>query len=86
MPRLLLSDELWLKLKLILLQFGVHVKRNLRTMVAGMLYRLRTGLPWRDLPDYFGHWNSVYKKFNSWSAKGIWAKVFEFLVVEPDLE
>ncbi|PID44467.1 MAG: hypothetical protein CSB48_01920, partial [Proteobacteria bacterium] len=61
-------------------------KRNLRTMVEGMLYRLRTGLPWRDLPDYFGHWNSIYKKFNSWSAKGIWAKVFEFLVVEPDLE
>ncbi len=71
MLRLLLNDELRLKLKPILLQFGVYDKRNLRTMVEGMPYRLRTGLPWRDLPDYFGHWNSVYKNFNSWSAKGI---------------
>ncbi|MCG8609454.1 MAG: IS5 family transposase [Pseudomonadales bacterium] len=86
MPRLMLSDELWLKLKLILLQFGVYDKRSLRMTVEGMLYRMRTGLPWRDLPDYFGHWNSVYKKFNAWSAKGIWSKVFEFFVVEPDLE
>ena len=86
MPRLMLSDELWLKLKLILLQFGAYDKRSLRMTVEGMLYRMRTGLPWRDLPDYFGHWNSVYKKFNAWSAKGIWSKVFEFFVVEPDLE
>ena len=86
MPRLLLSDELWLKLKLILLQCGVYDKSNLRLVVEGILYRLRTGLPWRDLPDYFGFWNSVYKKFNSWSARGIWKKVFNLLVIEPDLE
>ncbi len=86
MPRLLLSDELWSKLKGILLQLGVYDKSNLRLMVEGMLYRLRTGLPWRDLPDYFGRWNSLYKKFNAWSVKGIWMKVFNFLVVEPDLE
>ncbi|PIE43936.1 MAG: hypothetical protein CSA50_02995 [Gammaproteobacteria bacterium] len=57
MPRLWRSDELWSKLKLILLQFGVYDKRSLRTAVEGMLYRLRTGLPWRELPEYFGHWN-----------------------------
>ncbi len=54
MPRLLLNDELWSKLRTILLQFGVYDKRNLRNMVEGMFYRLRTGLPWRDLPEYFG--------------------------------
>ena len=86
MPRLLLSDELWLKLRIILLQFGVYDKRNLRKMVEGMFYRLRTGLPWRDLPEYFGSWNAVYKKFNNWSAKGIWRKVLDFLVDDPDLE
>ncbi len=79
MPRLLLSDERWSKPRAILLQFGAHDKRHLPKMVEGMFYRLRTGLLWRDLPEYFGHWNSVYKRFNSGSAKGIWAKVFDFL-------
>jgi transposase len=50
MPRLLLNDELWSKLKKILLQEGIYNKRNLRLMVEGMLYRLRVGCPWRDLP------------------------------------
>ncbi|MBK8971205.1 MAG: IS5 family transposase [Hahellaceae bacterium] len=86
MPRLLLSAELWPKLLGILLQLGVYNKPNLYLMVEGMLYRLRTGLPWRDLPEYFGHWNAVYKKFNAWSARGVWTKVFDFLVTEPDLE
>ena len=86
MPRLLLSDELWLKLRIILLHFGVYDKHNLRKMVEGMFYRLRTGLPWRDLPEYFGSWNAIYKKFNNWSAKGIWRKVLNFLVDDPDLE
>ncbi len=43
MLRLLLGGELWSKLKLILLQFGVYDKRNLRTTVKGMLYHLCTG-------------------------------------------
>lgn len=86
MPRLSLSDELWLKLKLILHQCGVYDKCNLRMTIEGILYRLRTGLPWRDLPDFFGRWNSVYKKFNSWSAKGIWKIVLNHLIIEPDLE
>ncbi len=86
MPRLMLSDELWSKLKLILLQCGIYDKRNLILMVEGMLYRLRAGIPWRDLPDYFGRWNTVYKRFNAWSARGIWNKVFMFLRIEPDLE
>lgn len=49
MPRLLLSDELWLKLRIILLHFGVYDKHNLRKMVEGMFYRLRTGLPFGEI-------------------------------------
>jgi transposase len=51
-----------------------------------MLYRLRVGCPWRDLPLYFGRWNSIYKRFNEWSAKGKLMQVFHHLVHEPDLE
>jgi len=86
MPRLLLSDEHWSKLKRILLQNGVYHKRDLRMAVEGMLYRMRVGCPWRDLPGAFGSWGKVYKRFNAWCATGKWLKVFQALVVEPDLE
>lgn len=86
MPRLLLSDEHWSKLKGILLQEKIYNKRHLRLMVEGMLYRMRVGCPWRDLPACFGHWNSVYKKFNAWSKKGKWFSAFKKLIQEPDTE
>jgi hypothetical protein len=50
MPRLLLSDEHWSKLREILLHKAIYNKRDLRMTVEGMLYRMRTGCPWRDLP------------------------------------
>ena len=86
MPRLMLADEHWSKLRKILREVGVCDKPALRRMVEGMLYRLRTGCPWRDLPEYFGRWNSIYKKFNAWSASGKWRCVFRKLVIDPDLE
>ncbi len=86
MPRLMLMDEHWSKLRKILLEEGVYDKPMLRRMVEGMLYRLRTGCPWRDLPEYFGRWNSIYKKFNAWSANGKWRSIFRKMVIEPDLE
>lgn len=86
MPRLLLNDELWSKLRKSLLQERIYNKRDLRLMVEGMLYRMRIGCPWRDLPAAFGCWNSIYKKFNAWSASGKWFKVFKALVIAPDVE
>ena len=86
MPRLLLSDELWSKLEKILLQESIYNKRDLRMTVEGMLYRMRVGCPWRDLPEAFGCWNSIYKRFSAWSAGGKWLRVFKVLVNEPDLE
>jgi len=82
----MLADEHWSKLRKILREVGVCDKPALRRMVEGMLYRLRTGCPWRDLPEYFGHWNSIYKKFNAWSASGKWRYIFRKLVIDPDLE
>lgn len=86
MPRLLLSDEHWSKLEKILLQHGVYNKRHLRLTVEGMLYRMRVGCPWRDLPRAFGNWNVIYKRFNTWSASGKWLSMFKALVIEPDWE
>lgn len=86
MSRLLLSDVHWSKLREILLHKAVYNKRDLRMTVEGMLYRMRTVCPRRHLPQAFGSWSRVYKRFNAWSASGKWLKVFQALVVEPDME
>ena len=56
-----------------------------RLFVDAVLWTLRTGAPWRDLPERFGLWNSVFQRFNRWAKKGVWARVFEALQ-EPDGE
>lgn len=86
MPRLLLSDEWWSKLRVIMNEQGIYDKFDLRKTVEGILYRLRTGCPWRDLPSFLGLWNSIYQQFNRWSAKGKLMAIFKALVIDPDLE
>ena len=85
MARLMLSDELWSKLKGIMLQHHIYNKPNLRMMVEGMLYRMRVGCPC-DLPVEFGFWHSIYQQFNRWSAKDKLMKIFKDLVQDPALE
>ena len=86
MARRMLTDELWSKLKGILRQHRIYDKPFLRDMVEGMLYRMRVGCPWRDLPEEFGCWNTIFQKFNRWSAKNKLMMIFKMLVHEPDLE
>lgn len=56
-----------------------------RKFVHAVLWIARSGSPWRDLPERFSNWNSVFQRFNRWSKKGVWKKVFEALQ-EPDLD
>jgi len=86
MPRLMLTDEHWSKLRTIMREHGIYDKPSLRKTVEGILYRMRTGLPWRDLPSFFGLWISIYQQFNRWSSKNKLMKVFKTLVQDPDLE
>ena len=44
-------------------------------MINGILYRLRTGVPWRDLPERFGPWKTVYERHRHWSADGTWERL-----------
>lgn len=57
-----------------------------RLFVNGVLWILRTGAPWRDLPERYGKWNSVYQRFRRWAKAGVWEEVFERLRAEPDME
>ena len=43
-----------------------------RATVNGILWRLRTGAPWRDVPERYGNWNSIWRCFRRWSDAGIW--------------
>ena len=72
--------------KKIFLQFSLCNKVGLRKTVEGILFRMRTGVSWKDLPEHFGKWNSAYKAFNHWSKKGIWKKLFNVLRTDSDLE
>jgi putative transposase len=57
-----------------------------RLFVDAVLWILRTGAPWRDLPGEFGNWNSVYVRFRRWARKGLWERLFRELAKEPDFE
>jgi transposase len=63
---------------------GVTAKDN-RLFLNAVLWVGKTGAPWRDLPERFGPWGSVWKRFDRWSKKGVWQRVFEALR-DPDLE
>ena len=64
---------------------GVTARDN-RLFLEAVLWRVRTGSPWRDLPDGFGRWNSVFKRFRRWVRAGLFERIFERLSGEPDFE
>jgi len=59
--------------------------RDNRLFLDAVLWIAKTGAPWRDLPERFGNWNSVWRRFDRWARKGTWQRVFEALQ-DPDLE
>jgi transposase len=83
-----ISDEHWERIKDLLPgrpgQPGWTAKDN-RLFVDAVLWIAKTGAPWRDLPERFGNWNSVWRRFDRWSRKGTWRRVFVALQ-DPDLE
>jgi putative transposase len=75
MDRLVLSDAAWERMAPLIIgrpeQKGSTGRDN-RMFVEGVLWIVRTGSPWRDLPEAFGDWNSVFRRFSRWSLKGVW--------------
>jgi transposase len=86
MRRRALTEEQWLRLQGILPKpkRGPASKRGDRIFVEAVLFRAKTGTPWRDLPDRFGPWKSVYNRFNNWAKRGHWELIFKVLQVEVD--
>lgn len=53
-----------------------------RAIVNAILWRLATGVPWRDLPERFGPWRTVYSRFRRWQRAGVWGRVLAGLQAE----
>jgi transposase len=83
LPRHAISDADWDRVRDLLPTRG-PVADN-RLFVNAVLFIARTGIPWRDLPERFGPWNSAWRRFDRWSRAGVWQRVFEALQ-DPDLE
>jgi transposase len=55
-----------------------------RTVINGVLWRTRCGLPWRDVPPVYGHWKTVYNRHRRWSGDGTWVAVLNELRRDAD--
>ena len=78
-----LSDVQWERIKDFLPGRTEHVGRTAmdnRLFVNGVLWVLRSGAHWHDLPDRYGKYKSVHKRFSRWATSGVWEKVFQQLV------
>jgi transposase len=89
MERFALRDDQWDRIKNILPGREGHVggtAADNRLFVEAVLYRFRTGVPWRDLPAHFGHWKSVHQRFSRWAKSGVFERIFKLLASDADNE
>lgn len=89
MVRKVVTDRQWLKIRPLCLgkaeDPGCTGSDN-RNFIEAVLWIARTGASWRDLPEEFGHWNTVYARFKYWADRGVFDKIFEALSDDPDME
>jgi transposase len=84
-----LRDDQWSRIEPLLpraTKTGGRDAKPHRSMVEAMIWVLRTGAPWRDLPRAYGPWQSVYTRWSRWSATGVMARLLEALARERDGE
>lgn len=85
MARFDLSDEEWAIIAPLLPAQGRGAKRgDDRKVLNGIFYILRTGAPWRDLPERYGPRTTVYNRYVRWGRKGVWKAVFDALAQEAE--
>lgn len=85
--RTLLTDRMWARIEPLLPPqkgpMGPPFRPH-RPIVEGVIYRVRTGLPWRDLPAEFGAWQTVHRRHQAWSKDGTWDRVLAAVIAEAD--
>ena len=82
LDRLVLSDAAWERMAPLIIgrpdQKGSTGRDN-RMFVEGVLWIVRTGSPWRDLPERYGPYTTAYNRYNRWAKTGVWLRIFETL-------
>ena len=89
MVRLLLTDSQWERIAPLLPGKEGDPGRSAadnRLFIEAVLWIVRAGAPWRDLPEAFGKWGSVWKRFRRWATKGVFERIFMALADDPDFE
>src|SRR5437764_10530291 len=87
MRRYALRDDQWERIKNLLPGRDGHVgvtAADNRRFVEAVLYRYRAGIPSRDLPERFGDWNNVHRRFSRWAESGAWERIFQQLAADAD--
>jgi transposase len=87
--RRVLKDEQWERIAPLLAGTAGDPGRTAsdnRLFLEAVLWMVRTGAPWRDLPEAFGSWNSVFRRFRRWAQAGIIERLFQSLSGDPDFE
>src|SRR5207245_1742704 len=82
LPRYAITDADWDRVKDLLPTAGAQ--NDPRRFVDAVVYVARTRVPWRDLPDRYGKWNTIWRRFARWDRAGVWQKVFQAFG-DPDL-
>ena len=65
---------------------GGRPPKSHKLVIEALVWILRTGAPWRDMPSAYGSWRSIYTRFSRWSDSGVLARLFEALAREHDAE
>lgn len=89
MTRLCLTDRQWSLIEPYCLGKKTDPGRSgtdNRMFVEGILWIARTGSPWRDLPPEFGKWNTAFRRYRDWAKADVFARIFEALSGDPDME
>ena len=89
MPALRFRDDRWDRIYRILRDLpGLYIRQEaaIRRFVENVLWVARAGCAWRLLPEEYGAWNSVYKRFARWQEKGVWQALLKGLSGDADLE
>ena len=90
MTNVKLTDNQWTKIRDFLLQDpNTYVGKDedaCRRFVEAVKWVSRSGAQWRLLPDEYGKWNTVYKRFVRWCEKGVWERMMTYFAADPDME
>ncbi len=80
-----LADKAWTRIAPLLPASGRGGQwRDHRQVLNGILWKLRTGAPWRDLPGRYGPWKTAHERLRKWTMDGTWERILAEVVVKGD--